>query len=542
MIVIQELKKMVAPFSKRNKFPYKPDHLFTAKMGQLIPFINFEVVPGDTFKVVADNMTRLQALLSPAYAKVNTYTHFFFVPYRLVWKNWEEFITKGEDGNSAPEFPTISFPNGLDVGSLGDHLGYATNEPEIRVNNTVVRPARTVPLTVSALVFRAVALIWNEWYRNQNLQQEVGFSDDDGVDTTTSTDLLYRNWRPDYFTQNLPFQQRGPQVTVPLGNRAPVFAGTINQNLPQTGYAMRFVKQGGGALETGDFDLYVHKSPSVDAALNAAPGFSTTSGSVALQPSNLYADLKQASSASIADWRLAFQIQRLLEKNARGGARYVEWLMSHFGVRCSDARLQRPEYLGGGKSPVMISEVLQTSASTEDTPQGNMAGHGYSVQRSHTFTKSFNEYGVVIGFYSCMPRSLYYQGLPRAALKRTPYDFYLPVLSHLSEQGTYKGELYADGTSRDLEVFGFNPRYEEYRHMYSTVSGQFKTSLDYWQFGRRWNSNNKPELNSDFVKCVPTDAPFAVEDQDNLLVTTTTKIRSLRPIPKYGTPGYIDHD
>lgn len=534
---------MVAPFSKRNKFFYKPEHLFTAKMGQLIPFINFEVVPGDTFKVVADNMTRFQALLSPAYAKINTYTHFFFVPYRLVWKNWESFITQGGDGNSAPAFPTISFPNGQEVGSLADYLGLVTNEPEISDETTgeVVREGRTVPMTVSALPIRAVNLIWNEWYRNQNLQDEVGFSDEDGVDTTTNTELLYRNWRPDYFTQNLPFQQRGPQVTVPLGTSAPVFSGVNNNAYQGGGTIMKWYTYNGSIVSEGNHNLVAYGNGTNSVATFIDGNNISATGGSGLLPANLYTDLTQASSASIADWRLAFQIQRLLEKNARGGARYVEWLMSHFGVRCSDARLQRPEYLGGGKSPVMISEVLQTSSSDE-TPQGNMAGHAYSVQRSHSFTKSFNEYGIVIGFYSCMPRSLYYQGIPRSWLKRTPYEFYLPVLSHLSEQGTYKGELYADGTSRDTEVFGFNPRYEEYRHMYSTVSGQFKTALDYWQFGRRWDNDNKPELNSEFVTCTPTDAPFAVEDQDNLLVTTTTTIKAVRPIPKHGTPGYIDHD
>lgn len=514
---------MVAPFNKRNKFVYKPEHIFTGKMGQLIPFVNFPVVPGDTFKVVADNMTRFQALLSPAYAKINTYTHFFFVPYRLIWDEWEDFITKGEDGTAAPAYPQISLA-AQSVGSLADHLGFPTG----------------VAVTVSALPFRACALIYNEWYRNENLQNELALSTASGADTTTSTALFYRNWRPDYFTQNLPFQQRGPQVTVPLGSYAPVktYSNDIAPSSPTRLHWKRIDNNTG----TGVHPLTVNWSSDTVGYTSTDMGTSVTTADLhGVYPSNLGVDLSQATSASIADWRLAFQIQRLLEKNARGGARYVEWLMSHFGVRCSDARLQRPEYLGGGKSPCMISEVLQTSSSDNTSPQGNMAGHAFSVQRSHSFTKSFNEYGIVIGFYSCMPRSMYYQGIPREWLKTTPYEHYLPVLAHLSEQGTFKGEVYADGTSRDKEVFGFNPRYEEYRHMYSTVSGQFKSTLDYWQFGRRWDNNNKPELNSQFITCNPTEAPFAVAGQDNLLVTTTTTIRALRPIPKYGTPGYIDH-
>lgn len=528
---------MVAPFAKRNRFNYKPDHLFTGKMGKLIPFIQFEVVPGDTFKVVADNMTRFQAMLSPAYAKIYTYTHFFFVPYRLLWDNWEDFITKGQDGQQAPNFPKIAFASGQNVGSLADYFGLPTNEPA--VGST---PARTVPMTVSALPFRAYALIYNEWYRNQNLQNEVGFSTADGTDTTTNTNLLSRNWRPDYFTQNLPFRQRGPQVTVPLGSKAPVFAGADNSAYTYSPTSLHFRAVDGSAVPTGRQALLV--SGQTDGYGYSQLSTSQTtgqSGNKNVYPSNLYTDLSQATSASISDWRLAFQIQRLLEKNARGGARYVEWLMSHFGVRCSDGRLQRPEYLGGGKSPVMISEILQTSSSDNTSPQGNMAGHAFSVQQSHSFTKSFDEYGIVIGIYSCMPKSLYYQGIRRSWLKDTPYDFYLPVLSHLSEQGTYNAEIYQTGTAAtDGAIFGYNPIYEEYRHMYSTVSGQFKTSLDYWQFGRRWNSS--PALNSQFVTCTPTEAPFAVQNQDNLLVTTTTYIRAVRPIPKHGTPGYIDHD
>lgn len=530
---------MVAPFAKRNRFNYKPDHLFTGKMGSLIPFIQFEVVPGDTFKVVADNMTRFQAMLSPAYAKIFTYTHFFFVPYRLLWDNWEDFITKGEDGQQAPNFPKITFASGQNVGTLADYFGLPTNEPAVGTT-----PARTVPMTVSALPFRAYALIYNEWYRNQNLQSEVGFSTADGADTTTNTTLLRRNWRPDYMTQNLPFRQRSSQqVTVPLGTKAPIFTGDIN-NYPYSGNpeALLFQKTSGADFTSSDNLVGISDLGSGNNKVRYANVTSgTNSGSAGIYPSNLYADLSQASSATIADWRLAFQIQRLLEKNARGGARYVEWLMSHFGVRCSDGRLQRPEYLGGGKSPVLISEILQTSSSDNTSPQGNMAGHAFSVQQSHSFTKSFDEYGIVIGIYSCMPKSLYYQGIRRSWLKDTPYDFYLPVLSHLSEQGTYNAEVYQTGVdATDKAIFGYNPIYEEYRHMYSTVSGEFKTSLDYWQFGRRWSST--PALNSQFVQCVPTDAPFAVKNQDNLLVTTTTHIRSVRPIPKHGTPGYIDHD
>lgn len=538
---------MVAPFSKRNRFNYLPDHIFTCKMGELIPFINFPVVPGDTFNVGASNMTRFQALLSPAYAKINTFCHFFFVPYRIIWDNWEQFITKGEDGTASPNYPTITFSNGVEVGSLADHLGFPTNEPAIYDTDgeTILKPARTVPMTVSALPFRAVAKIWNEWYRNENLQDEVGLSTADGSDITTNTSLLYRNWRPDYFTQNLPFRQRGPQVTVPLGTLAPVGTQSTEHSFLQTN-SMQFKDVNNPTTSfTTRRNFVLTPSPSNPTRFNATYGSTAVTDTTAGQymvPTNLYADLRNASSASIADWRLAFQVQRLLEKNARGGARYVEWLMSHFGVRCSDGRLQRPEYLGGGKSPVMISEVLQTSATeTSGTPQGNMSGHAFSAQLSHSFTKSFDEYGIVIGFYSCMPKSMYYQGIEREWLKTTPYEFYLPVLSHLSEQGTYNAEVYATGVdSDDKAIFGYNPIYEEYRHMYSKVSGEFKTSLSYWQFGRRWSE--APALNSDFVKCVPTEDPFAVQGEDNLLVSTTTRIRATRPIPKRGTPGYIDHD
>lgn len=515
---------MTSPFNKRNFFNLSHENKLTCKMGQLIPVYCEPVLPGDTFNVHTDFMVRLQALLSPIYHRVNVYTHAFFVPNRIIFDDWEKFITKGEDGNDNTVYPTISAPaGGWSEGSLADYL-YGV-------------PTGVANIEVDALPFRAYAKIYNEWYRNQNLQNELTVSTAAGADSTTSTTLMYRNWVSDYYTRSLPFIQRGPQVTVPLGSTAPV-VGTSPFVVSTSGGTMTNVNMyiSPNTLGTGTaYNVAVNNGQTVTGAENIR------------YASGLEVDLSNASSATISDWRVAFQIQRLLEKNARGGARYVEWLMSHFGVRSSDARLQRPEYLGGGKANLIINEIVST-ANTSTLPQGNMAGHGVSAGRSHSFTKSFEEHGYIIILMSIMPMTSYQQGINRHWSKRTPYDWYLPVLSHLSEQGLLNKEVYAQGSTVvdaqgnvvDDKVFGYVPRYDEYRHHYSSVHGQFRTTLNYWHMGRIFA--NLPTLSSQFVTSDPTDRVFAVNNQDTCLVDIYHSIKAVRPIPKQGIPGLIDHD
>lgn len=513
---------MVSPFNKRNVFNRSRKNLLTCEMGKLIPVLCEQVVPGDTYRGSTASFIRFAPTLAPIMHDIYCYIHYWFVPLRLVWDNWEDFITGGQDGQNASVLPKISFTN-VQPGDLADYFGVPTG-----VTNA---------LSCNALKYRAYNLIYNEWYRDENLINEVAISKADGTDTTTNTTLLSRAWAHDTFTSALPWTQRGPAVTVPLGSSAPVFSLSNATT---------------GSLTTG---IYAYNADgTINTSTNGQAMFKSTTGLLQLKDQSpagdaagnlrlaLRADLTQATSATINDWRLAFQIQRFLEKNARGGARYIEWLMSHFGVRCSDARLQRPEYLGGGKTNVVVSEVLQTSATDNVTPQGNMAGHMFTAGKTPSFTKSFEEYGYIIGIMSIMPRTMYMQGQPKDDLYRSRYDYYLPVLAHLGEQPVYNAELYAQGTSADMQPFGYMPNYYEYRHAPSTVHGQFRTTLDFWHLARKFT--NLPTLSSQFINADPTTRIFAVTDPtyNHVYCELYHHIKAIRPIPKHGTPGYIDHD
>lgn len=524
------------PFNSRNLFDLSHEVKLTCNMGNLVPIMCEEVVPGDVFRVSSDMVVRMAPMLAPIMHNVNVYTHFFFVPNRIIFDDWEKFITGGEDGQDATVAPTITTPvGGFGTSSLADYLGV---------------PTGVAGLSVSALPFRAYAQIYNDYYRDENLQQEVALSKAAGVDVTTNTTLLKRAWQRDFFTSALPFQQRGPSVSLPFGLTAPVKGnGNTIGFVDPDGQGVGLWAQGSISGYTApSYGLYSSKD-TYDTPVGSASGTSYTqsAGSIGLTPdgakSGMVADLSSATAPDVNDLRYAFQVQRFLEKMARGGARYIEVILSNFGVKSSDSRIQRAEYLGGGKSPIMISDVLQTSADdNQPTPLATMAGHGYSAQRSHQFKKFFEEHGWIIGIMSIMPRTTYQQGLSKKWTRSSRYSYYWPVFSHLGEQAILNKEIYAQATNDDDAVFGYQPRYQEYRKKYSEVHGDFRGSLDFWHLGRIFDS--LPALNSDFIECNPSNRIFAVTDQntDHFVIDIFHKIKALRPIPKYGTPGYIDHD
>lgn len=506
-------------FNSRNVFNLSHERKLSCDMGKLIPILVEEVVPGDSFRVSTDMVVRLAPMLAPVMHNIDVFTHYFFVPNRLVFDKWEEFITGGTDGTDATVAPTITTTAANNtVGSLLDYMDV---------------PSGVNGLAINAMPIRAYNLIYNEWYRDENLQEKVALSVEAGDDTTSNTSVLRRCWEHDFFTSALPFQQRGDVVRLPLGDAAPI---VYNQSLDGENWVDSYVKGSEFAVQQdeGSYNNLGYKD--ADGTVHNLSGAQWT---------DLNVDLSDVTSASINDLRRAFQVQRWLEKNARAGVRYVESILSHFGVRSSDARLQRPEYLGGGRSPIVISEVLQTSAtasSGEETPQGNMVGHGFSTQRTHQFKKFFEEHGFVIGILSVMPKSTYQQGLRKMWNRSTRYDYYWPVFSHLGEQAIYNREIYAQGNDQDVGIFGYQPRYQEYRRRYSSVHGDFRTSLDYWHLGRIFES--LPALNSEFVECVPDDRIFAVQDRstDRIWIDLYNHVKAIRPIPKYGDPGLIDHD
>ncbi|AXH73645.1 MAG: major capsid protein [Microviridae sp.] len=487
---------------KKNKFDLSHDKKMSLQMGKLIPIMLQEVLPGDSFRVKTEIMLRLAPMIAPIMHRVNVYTHYFFVPNRIIWDNWEEFITGGQDGTSAPVHPYLLYNSGNQFakGTLGDYLGIPEADPIAGVFQKV-----------NALPFRAYQTIYNEYYRDQTLEDPINFSKGDG-DSMLYPELWamrYKAWEKDYFTSALPWAQRGPEVTIPgtTINRVHKLDGTI-LNPPET----------------------IHTD--VDATIRGV-----TTGT----------ELEMTDSAgnSINELRKAVRLQEWLEKNARGGARYIEQLLSHFGTAPKDERLQRPEYLGGGKQPVVISEVLNTAGSStiELDPVGEMAGHGISVGSTNGFSRSFSEHGYIIGIMSVIPRSAYMQGIPKVFLKDDKFDYAWPEFAQIGEQPILNKELYYDGSTNDPAIvdatFGYTPRYAEYKFQLSTVHGDFKTNLDYWHMARKFSV--APALTKDFVMVDPDETKriFAVTDpaSDDIYAQVYHSVDAVRPLPYFGTPA-----
>lgn len=532
-------------FNARNAFQSHPTWKMPVNMGLLYPCFCKEVLPGDIWRVNADVLARFMPMVAPAYSEIDAYVHFFLVPHRTVWDNWTTFITGGKDGNQKPVRPyLLSGSSGFALGEMADALGIPPEVPNQKV---------------SALQFRAIQKIWNEWYRDETLMDELEENMADGLDTTTNTTLLRRCWEKDYFTSSLPFAQRGDPIYLPLGMTAPVRGTGLSLGLTDGTYTYGLAGKANEYFDALVADGYSYNKPvsttggEYDSVANGA-----RLGVVRYGPaSGLEADLTEATSATINDIRAAFQVQKMLEINARGGYRYNEFIKAHFNVQTSDATLQRSEYLGGGKLAVMINEVLQTSSTDSTSPQGNMAGRGFTLGSTPKFTKSIEEYGYIIGFLSIRPRSYYQQGLERQWSREIREDEYLPVFSHLGEQAVLNKEVMSQGqdvlnsagTPVDDDIFGFQNRYEEFRKFYSTIHGEFRGSggtgsqgsLAYWHLGRWFE--NLPQLNAQFVECNPSKRIFAVADEDapSVLVNMCFHIDVIRPLPKFGRPGLIDH-
>lgn len=516
---------------QRSMFRRNHTHKTTFDAGLLIPIFCDEVLPGDTFNMNMSIVARLATPIVPIMDNMVMDVHFFFVPNRLVWDNWERFMGAQDNPDDSTDFivPCLHFSTEeITAMSIYDYLGL----PVGPVSDESL-------LRISALPLRGINLIWNQWFRDQNLQDSLDVPKDDGPDDDDLYTLLRRGKRHDYFTSALLWPQKGPGVELPLGTLAPVITGE-NRTFASAETNLRFWNASSGAIDANSRLLGTNGATGV---VSQSVTGHTPSG-VTFAPANLWADLSNALAPTINSFREAIQLQKLLERDARGGTRYPEILLAHFGVSSPDHRLQRPEYLGGGTVPVNIHSVPQTSV-TAATPQGNMAAYGYASKSGVGFSKAFVEHGTIIGFISCRADLTYQTGINRMWSRQTKYDFYWPALCSLGEQEILNKEIfYSDVKAIDETVWGYQERWAEYRYAPSKITGLLRSShpqsLDVWHLSQDFTT--LPGLNETFIQeDPPIDRVIAVPAQPHFIVDTYFDLKCARPMPLYSVPGLVDH-
>jgi len=556
-----------AMYMKRTKFDRSHVYKTTFNSGKLIPVFVDEVLPGDTTRMSINYFARLATPIKPIMDNIYLDWFFFFVPNRLVWEHWQNFCFEQEDPDDSTDYviPSVSATGNSDnsyVGSLWDYFGLPVNTSGNLSG-------------ISALPFRGVYLIWNEWFRDENLQKSVKIQKGDNNEVlnsaraseqpswvfTSDTNIVPglacppRGKRHDYFTSSLPWTQKGPGVSVGLAGTAtlvdpsPVSGYFVQQSNNSLGAAQ--LSEGGGVhgIYTGNGTLTYQGGYGVSIAGHSVNN--SGSATVTAQPGsswlskNSYADLDSSSIFTINSLRTAFQMQKFYERLARGGSRYTEVLRSFFGVVSPDARLQRPEFLGSFTKMVNVNPIAQTSATDDTSPQGNLSAYGVTAAKFHGFTKSFVEHGYIFGFVCARADLTYQQGINKMWLRSTVYDFYWPTFAHLGEQAIELREIYAQGSEADTTVFGYQERYAEYRYKPSQITGKFRSSvtggtLDKWHLSQFFK--NAPTLNEEFiVEKPPIDRIIAVPSEPEFLLDVGFRYTTVRPMPMFGTPGLVDH-